>query len=57
MLAFCQTKGDREQAVSHGQNRYAMDAPVPEANFASWLGVVEELLKPGDVVAICERVG
>ena len=28
--------------------------PLPEASFASWLGVVEGLLKPGDVVVICE---
>ena len=54
MLAFWYTKGDREQAVYHGQNRYARDAPLSEANFASWLGVVEDLLKPGDVVVICE---
>ena len=29
MLAFWYTKGDREQAVYPGQNRYARDAPCP----------------------------
>ena len=54
MMAFWYTKGDREQAVYPGQNRYAREASLSEANFASWLGVVEDLLKPGDVVVICE---
>ena len=30
MLAFWYTKGDREQAVYLGQNRYARDAPLSE---------------------------
>jgi len=54
MLAFWHTKSDREQAVYPGQNRYVRDAPLSAANFESWLGVVEGLLKPGDVVVICE---
>ena len=29
MMAFWYTKGDREQAVYPGQNRYARDAPCP----------------------------
>ena len=54
MLAFWNTKSDREQTVYPGQNRYVRDAPLSDANFECWLGVVEGLLKPGDVVAICE---
>ena len=55
MMAFWYTKGDREQAVYPGQNRYAREASLSEVNFASWLGVVENLVKPGDVVVICEE--